>query len=257
MATFEISADKPVAQLAVRLSDVARDGESTRVTYGLMNLTHRDSSANPEPLEPGRRYTVEVPLNGLAQAFPAGHRLRLSVSTSYWPLVWPASEAATVAIHSGGKLELPVRAPRADDGELRPFDEPEAAPELETTLLEPGTHGWRMIRDLESNVSTVEIINDQGTFRIAETGTEIHRISNEWYSFRWNEVNSVRGETQTVRRYERGDWRTEVDTRTVLTSTPMEFVINAQLDAYELDDQHGNRRVYSQNWQRSIPRDLV
>ncbi|MBM6621639.1 CocE/NonD family hydrolase [Micrococcaceae bacterium RIT802] len=257
VATFEVSADKPVAQLAVRLSDVAPGGESTRVTYGLLNLTHRDGSADPQPLEPGRRYTIEVPLNGLAQVFPRGHQLRLSVSTSYWPLVWPAPEAATVTIYSGGSLELPVRAPRAVDGELRPFDEPEAAPELETTLLDAGTHDWRMIRDLETNVSTVEIINDQGTFRIEDTGTEIHRISNEWYSFRWNEVNSVRGETQTVRRYERGDWRIQVDTRTVLTSTPTDFVINAQLDAYELDEKHGDRRVHSQNWQRTIPRDLV
>ena len=257
VAAFEVAADKPVAQLVVRLSDVAPNGEATRVTYGLLNLTHRDGSEQPQPLVPGERYRVEIPLNGLAQSFPAGHRLRLSVSTSYWPLVWPAPEPATVTIFSGGSLDLPVRKPRADDGELRPFGEPEAAPELATTLLNPGNHHWRTIRDLETGTSTVEIINDQGTFRIDETGTDIRRVSNEWYSSRGNDVNSVRGETQTTRRYERGDWRVEVQTRTVLTSTPTDFVLNAQLDAYELDEDNGNPRVYSQNWQRSIPRQLV
>src|SRR5699024_6647636 len=39
---FEIRADKPVAQLAVRLSDVNESGEATRDTYGVLNLTHRD-----------------------------------------------------------------------------------------------------------------------------------------------------------------------------------------------------------------------
>jgi predicted acyl esterase len=69
-----------------RLSDVRPNDEATRVTYGLLNLTHRDGSETPRPLEPGRRYRVLVRLNDVAQAVPAGHRLRLSLSTSYWPL---------------------------------------------------------------------------------------------------------------------------------------------------------------------------
>src|SRR5690606_23596646 len=52
----EVSADKPVAQIAVRLSDVNQAGEATRVTYGVLNLTHRDGSSDPRPLEPGQVY---------------------------------------------------------------------------------------------------------------------------------------------------------------------------------------------------------
>ncbi|WP_336713276.1 CocE/NonD family hydrolase [Arthrobacter sp. USHLN218] len=257
-ASFEVSADKPVAQLAVRLSDVAPNGEATRFTYGLLNLTHRDGSEDPQPLVPGERYRVTVPLNGIAQSIPAGHRLRLSVSTSYWPLAWPAPDAAMVTFSAGaGSLALPVREPRESDARLREFDEPAAAPELETTVLEPGEHHWRVSRDLATNVSTLEVVNDQGSFRIDETDTVIRRATSEWYSFRWNEVNSVRGETRTVRRFERDDWKVEVVTRTVLTSTPSDFHISAQLDAYELDAVRGDPRVYSQNWQRAVPRDLV
>ncbi|GAA3707392.1 CocE/NonD family hydrolase [Zhihengliuella alba] len=256
--SFLVSSDKPVAMLAVRLSDVAPSGEATRITYGLLNLTHRDGSAEPQPLEPGRKYRVRIPLNGIAQRVPAGHRLRLSVSTSYWPLAWPSPEAATVTLATGSStLTLPIRAARPGDAELRPFGEPESAPELEVTHLEPGEHRWTVSRDLATNVSTMEIVNDQGAFRIDETGTVIRRATSEWYSFRWNDVNSVRGETRTVRRFERPGWRTEVVTRTVLTSTPEEFLISAQLDAYELDPARGDPRVYSENWQRSIPRDLV
>ena len=254
----DVSADKPVAMVAVRLSDVAPDGEATRVTYGLLNLTHRDGSAEPQPLETDKRYSVEVPLNGVAQSFPAGHRLRLSVSSSYWPLVWPSPERATVTVHTGGSgLTLPVRPPRADDDRLRPFGEPEAAPPLATTVQDPGEHHWRVTRDLATDVSTLEVANDDGTYRIDETGTLVRRSTHEWYSFRWNDVNSVRGETKAVRRFERGDWRVQINTRTVLTSTPTDFVLNAQLDAYALDPDLGDPRVYSQNWQRAIPRDLV
>ncbi len=255
---LEVSADRPVAMVAVRLSDVAPHGEATRVTYGLLNLTHRDGSAEPHPLEPGKRYAVEVPLNGIAQSFPAGHRLRLSVSSSYWPLAWPSPERATVTVHTGGsRLSVPVRPARAEDDRLRPFEAPEAAEPLATTVVEPGEHHWRVTRDLATEESILEVANDDGTYRIDETGTVVQRSTYEWYSFRWDEVNSVRGETKTVRRLERGDWRVQINTRTVLTSTPTEFVLNAQLDAYELDPDRGDPRVYAQNWSRSIPRDLV
>lgn len=257
-AEFEVSSDEPVAMLAVRLSDVAPDGEATRFTYGLLNLTHRDSSEHPQPLEPGRSYRVTVLLNGIAQHIPEGHRLRLSVSTSYWPLAWPAPESATVSFTAGqSRLSLPVRAPRTEDADLRPFGEPEGAPDLEITPLEDGEHAWRVTRDLATDVSKLEVLNDQGSFRIDDTDTVVRRDTSEWYTFRRNDVNSVRGETRTVRRYERDNWRIEVLTRTVLTSTRDDFHVRAELDAYELDAEHGSSRFFADSWQLSVPRDLV
>ncbi|MGN7247112.1 CocE/NonD family hydrolase [Janibacter anophelis] len=253
-----LSADQPVAQIAVRLSDVAPSGEATRITYGVLNLTHRSSSSSPEPLVPGERYDVQVQLNGVAHSFPAGHRLRLSISTSYWPLVWPTPRPAELTIHPADSvLRVPIRPRQDDDRRASPFHEPVMAPELETTVLEPSEHDWRVTRDLATDVSTLEIVNDQGAFRIEETGTVVRRSTTEWYSFRWDDVTSVRGETRTVRRLERGDWRTEVVTSTVLTCTEDDFVIRADLDAYELDESRGHRRVHAESWDRVIPRDLV
>ncbi|WP_244461415.1 hypothetical protein [Rhodococcus sp. ZPP] len=163
-----------------------------------------------------------------------------------------------MTVSTGGTLILPVRPPRdEDDARLRDLGEPRAAEKLAVTRLRHGEHHWRTVRDLESGTSTLEIVDDQGSFRIDEIGTVVSRATREWFSFRGNDVNSARGETQTVRRYERDDWRTEVRTRTVLTSTATDFVITADLDAFELDAAHGDRRVYSQNWHRRIPRQLV
>lgn len=185
--------------------------------------------------------------------------MRVSISTSYWPLIWPAPEQATVTLLTGlsSYLSLPVRAPRPEDDALPDLGTPEGAPDLEVTPLATGAHSWQVTRDLATDVSTLEILNDQGKFRIEETGTMIHRDTSEWHSFRWNDVTSVRGETRTVRRFERDDWRTEISTRTVLTSDAESFFINAQLDAYELAEERGNPRVWSQNWDYTIPRDLV
>jgi putative CocE/NonD family hydrolase len=55
---LDVSATEPVAMIAARLSDVAPDGSATRVTYGLLNLTHRDRRARAPgagPPPPGPR----------------------------------------------------------------------------------------------------------------------------------------------------------------------------------------------------------
>ena len=83
-------------------------GESLRVSFGVLNLTHRDSHETPSPLVPGQRYQVRIKLNDAGVVFPAGHRIRLALSTTYWPMIWPAPETATLTIF-GGTLDLPVR----------------------------------------------------------------------------------------------------------------------------------------------------
>ncbi|SLI44561.1 Uncharacterised protein [Mycobacteroides abscessus subsp. abscessus] len=159
-------------------------------------------------------------------------------------------------------LTLPQRPRRAEDERLRPFDDPEAAPPAPATNIERGTHHWKVERDLATGVSTLEIENDQGLIRLDDTGTLVRRATTEWFSFRGNDPTSVRGETRTVRAFARDNWRTEITTHTVLRCTPQDFVLDARLDAYELGDPADDprpvaTRVYSQNWHRRIPRDLV
>ena len=51
VAELALAVDRPVALLAARLSDVAPDGAATRVSYGLLNLTHRESHEHPTALK--------------------------------------------------------------------------------------------------------------------------------------------------------------------------------------------------------------
>jgi predicted acyl esterase len=39
---LRLSTSEPVAMVTARLRDVSSEGSATRVTYGLLNLTHRD-----------------------------------------------------------------------------------------------------------------------------------------------------------------------------------------------------------------------
>jgi len=252
--SLDFCANRPQAMVAVRISDIAWDGRATRVTYGLLNLAHRDSHARPEALVPGERYQVRVPLNGVAHAFAPGHRIRVSVSTSYWPLAWPPPEPVRLEIATGTSgIELPVRpTAESDEVSLRPFDEPEGCRPIPVTSVEPGRHRWEVCRDLVDYESRLDVVKDLGVVRFDGIGLDVSRSAEESYRCRGSDVESVSGETVWRMGFRRDDWDVRTVTRTVLTSTRTDFHLHAELDAYE-----GDRRVLSRNWERRIPRDHV
>ena len=109
---LRVSADKPVAQVAVRLCKVMPDGTSWRLAYGLLNLTHRDGHAVPKPLAPHQPVDVALDLGFVAQRLKAGERLRLAISEGLWPLVWPSPESPTLTLNPARcLLTLPIRTP--------------------------------------------------------------------------------------------------------------------------------------------------
>ena len=247
---LELSASKPVAMIAVRLSDVHPDNKSSRVTYGLLNLTHRDSHANPTPLEPEKRYRVSVQLNGVAQTFPKGHRICMAISSSYFPLAWPPGESTQLKIYTGySRLILPSRTPRK---EAITFPEPESCASGAKQQIQAGHHNWRVIRELDKDLATLEVINDNGTYRLDDIDLIVKRQTKEWYSYQSDDCQSAKGKTLWRWGLRRGDWAIETVTRTLLHCDKVNFYLDAQLDAYE-----GDKRVYSQNWNLRIKRNLV
>jgi uncharacterized protein len=250
---LEVSANRPVAMVAVRLSDVAADDKATRVTYGLLNLTHRDGHAEPKPLVPGERMRVEVRLNDVGAVFPVGHRLRVAISTSYWPLAWPPPEPVRLTVVTGAStVTLPCRAPRSGDRDLRTFERPEGAARIATPVVEPGHHTWRVIRDLATDRSTLEVIKDEGTVHIEEIDLALTDRTFEWYRSTGSDFASLEGETRCERGFARGDWDVRTLTTTKLTADRTSFRVRATLDAFE-----GDTRVFSRNWDETVPRDLL
>lgn len=247
---LELSANRPVAMVAVRLSDMRPDDKVTRVTYGVLNLTHRDSHAQPAPLEPGKTYRVRVQLNDVAQTLPQGHRIRIAISSSYFPLAWPPPRSTRLNIHTGRScLLLPLRSPHQEQVD---FAESEASASGKQAQLVEGHHNWRVIRELDTDLSTLEVVNDNGIFRLDDIDLKVQRKTQEWYSYQGDDFSSARGETLWTRGFERGDWKIKTVTRTLLRCDQDYFYLDAELDAWE-----NERRVYSNNWNRRIKRNLV
>ena len=248
-----LRSDEPQAQVAVRLSDVRPDGSVTRVSYGLLNLTHRDSHADPTPLEPGRTYRVRVQLNDVAQRFPAGHRLRIAITTDYWPIAWPSPRPATLDLTAGeSQLLLPVRPPRAEDERVGVSETARGAPPTPQTLLSEPSRRRRLELDQLSGESALEVEADTGSVRLDAIDLTLTSHNRTRYTHRGDDPTSARVEAWDEVRLQRDDWDVRIRTHTALSADADHFHTYARLEAFE-----GERRVFDRTSERSFPRDHV
>jgi putative CocE/NonD family hydrolase len=248
----ELSVDQPVAYLVARLCDVAPDGASTRVSFGILNLTHRDGHERLAALVPGQRYKVRLQLNDAGYRFGAGHRIRLAVATTYWPMVWPAPRPATLTLHlEGTRLHLPLRDAAA--AEPAPaFPPAEAAPPAPRTQLSPVAWTITGTRDYGTGRLTLSALRDDGLARLEHNGLEIGGAMTERLSIAEDDPLSAETEMTRTILIGRGDWRTRIEARTRLTATETEFVLESTVAAHE-----GDREIFARRWEKRIPRDLV
>ena len=256
---LDVASDKPVAMVAVRLSEVAPDGVATRVTYGILNLTRHDGNETPAPLVPGRRIRARVTLNDIAHVFAKGRRLRISISTSYWPIAWPAPERATLTVFTGASaLELPVRPARAEDSRLRGFEPPESAPGPKETELRPA----KFRRAVEHDLATGEIVHAAGLagddlrggrrVRLDALGLEYGQAMKRRLSIRSGDPLSAVAEHRARTEFARDGWRCATETRMKISATATDFILEAEMTATE-----GDATVFERKWDYKIPRDLM
>ncbi|MGH6928291.1 MAG: CocE/NonD family hydrolase C-terminal non-catalytic domain-containing protein, partial [Dongiaceae bacterium] len=250
-AHLDLAADRPLALVYVRVSDVAPDGQVTRVTYGLLNLTHRESHADPSKLEPGRRYKVTARLNEIAHVFAPGHRVRVSISTGCFPHVWPSPEPVTMTLYAGeSAIDLPV----LKAGALRvvdPFGPPEQARPRPSTLIRAGGDERKVVHDLEAGTTTMLIWRDDGCMRIDDIGTEVTYSKRKDVSVGDGDPLSMRVTVAGSHAFHRGgDWDARLDTRIVMTGDKENFHLQSDVDAYA-----DGTRIFSRSRPYKIPRD--
>jgi uncharacterized protein len=252
-----VACDRPAAFLMARLCDVAPDGGSTRVTYGALNLTHRAGHEAYQPLVPGASFEVFFRLEDVAHAFPAGHRVRLALSTACWPLLWPSPERVQLTVLTEHcRFSLPVRTPDPRDAELREFDPPEQAPSSEWTPISRG----KPERSVETDPRSGDVVTRtrsgfDASGRVAlsrlEAAGNIEGGDGTLTEHRIHPHDPLRARASMEQRTElrRGAWRVAIETEIVIACTRTHFLVEARLDAWE-----GEERVFHRTWAERVAR---
>jgi uncharacterized protein len=249
---LKLSSDKPLANIAVRLNAVWPDGAVSRLSYGVLNLSHRDSHETPEPLEPGKTYTVRLQLDDVAVKVRRGQRLRIAISTSYWPLIWPAPEAPTLTLNLGTSfVDLPVRKTRPNEA-APAFAPPEAASPVRLTEVRPASNRRELLIDQKTGAQVLTIVDDFGASTIDEHGLTYGAVGRETYRIHPDDPLSAVQECHWTEERSRGDWKVRTETYSAMRATKTHWHVTGRLEAYE-----GDALIFSRDWDRKIKRKLV
>lgn len=251
-----LASDKPQAQIAVRLNEVFPDGAATRVSYQVLNLAHRDSHEFPTPLTPGAPTRVSVKLNDCGHTFGAGNRVRVSISTAYWPLIWPAPEAATLKFELREcALHLPVRPARASDAMVR--FEPPAMAALTPRSVVTRSHLERTFAlDLLTDTATYRTVGEGGVFgegviRFDEIDTTIGHSMSRTLTIKGNDPNSARSRITQSIDLSGPSWTVRIETDTEMTSTPTHYRMIGAVRTFD-----NGVPFVERTYDETIPRDV-
>lgn len=248
------SVDRPVAQVVARLCDVAPSGQSQRITYRPRNLCHDDSHEVATKLVPGQRYEVEFELNECAHRLLAGHQLRLALSTSYWPIVWPAPEAVEITLHLEGcalilperrvEVEIDAMAPSAARDYPRYKAEILEAPwgEAETRVEADGTH---VLESFDSYGAAQDLTHGQRVSSNVRMRYAIHPDDPATARFDCNWVFNFARDGEA----EQDDWGVRIETDSWMTGDRETFTLWRGIKAYE-----GDEVVLTREWSETVPR---
>ena len=247
--TLNLSSDKPVAQLVVRLNHIHPDGASTRITYGVLNLCHLDGHEQSKPLPIRTPVKVMINLDQCAYTVPAGHRVRVSISNAYWPLLWPSPEITRLKIHNGA-LSLPIL--NEVVGSAVTFPLPEAADAWETVTIRENNNSRRQETDLNTGIVHLHIADDFGKVRDADHGLINGSIAREHWQIHPDDPLSARGTCHWTDELERGDIRLRTEARCEMWSDASTFYLSAQIEAYEND-----QLIYQRELSDEIPRNGI
>jgi putative CocE/NonD family hydrolase len=254
LVDLRLSVDRPRAFVAARLCDVAPDGSSTVVARGFRNLCHADDHEAARDLVPGEPLDVTIAMKATAYAVPAGHRLRLALSTTYWPWLWPSPEPVTLTVHTGGTsaVALPVRTPHALDDGLRPFEPPEIAPRLPVEVLTPAAPQHVVTEDVIAGTTTFVMSRRFVGGRRFPSGLEYHDDDPITFTITGEDPLSVTVECLRTIGVRRGDdWATRIEVRATMTCDATDYHVATLCEAYEGDDL-----VHSRTAKASIPREF-
>jgi hypothetical protein len=243
----------PVATCVVRLSEVAPDGTSALVAQGVLNLTHCRSDTDPEPLVPGQVERVTIPLRATGYRFSPGHRIRLTVHTALWPIIWPSPQPGELRVHRGpatpSRLILPVL--------------PDDAPTLEPPAFDTSSAGVRDVGSDEEEPSVWEIAEDavRGEVRvtIAEGGASLLEDGSRVYSSERlvlrasdHDPAHARLDTEVVYAWTGSDF--DADIRATGSIASDEAALDVTVD---LDVRLDGDPFFARTWSERIPRRLV
>lgn len=252
VADLWVAADRPVAQVAVRLEAVASDGTSALLARGLLNLTRRNSFEHPVPVEPGAVMAVSVPLTAAAFRVPAGYRLRVAIAGAAFPVAWPPPAPVTLTVFHDASRPSRLRLPSSEGWAPSTLDLGRPAYDPGTAEETPGIEGaWRVERDELAGITTL-VSEVGGGHRFPERDGLVFAADERFRVVASDDWAHASAEGSAAYRVAwPGGPTVTADGRLSVASDSEAFTVRVEVRATE-----AGAPVFERSWEERIPRDL-
>lgn len=148
-AILHLSSDCSEFPLSVWLSDVAPNGRSSLVCQGWTSA----ALLAGQPLGAGRSYELRVQLYSTSYRIQAGHRLRLGIAGSCFPLLWPAPERGSLEVERSPARPTRLSLPVLPEGRVERPGPVFSVPQAERSLgRSPKPSENRIVRELDGTL---------------------------------------------------------------------------------------------------------
>lgn len=251
--SLRIASDQKTAFVAAVLSEVLQDGSVTKLSYGLLNLTHHKNHEDLQPLVPGHFYDVTLKLNHCGQRLSRGSHLRLALSSSYFPITWPSPVTATLTIDcASSSLSMPNRPTGPLDSGLKPFEPAVNGDPLNKKIIRVGKPGHKITRCLKTGEVTITEEYDDGLKENRDNGWRFGEQETTMYTISPNDPLSARAEQQFRKEFGRGDLELVIHGTVKAEPTETELRFIAHIEALE-----GETQIFEQKSAFQVPRDHI
>ena len=256
-AILNVSADAPLADWIVRISDIAPDGTVTQVAGAGISGAQRKSSEEPEALVPGQVYKLEFNLHFTSWVFPKGHRIRLAVNNALWPMIWPTPFAMTTALSVDGAMASHIVLPAAPQSDRK-------GPEFLPPAKNPGLPGYGHVKVGEETDSgyaeTKSLERSLGTSKTRVIASGTSGSVYPWGTIKyWENMVHEAQDDDPARAGITGTSRylIELEGRTVTVEGDLSFISDRTNFYYTYTRRvlENGKMVKEKTWKETIPRD--
>jgi hypothetical protein len=234
--------------VAVRLNEIAADGSSRRITYGLRNLALTDDLSAVRDMVPGQPFDIDLKLNDIGYEVPAGHSLRLSISSAYWPLTVGVPAVAEMELRAA-HIRIPVRNGTEEAGvpDLGKARRPEYRESRE--LVKPQRGRLSITRDLAREETVVEVVRNLGAVKLEDVDLTLRALGSETYSMPWRKPEGASSEARRLAGFERENWAVRVETTSRVTFVDDAYRFEGRLEAFD-----NGEKIFERKWDETTKR---
>ena len=251
---LKVSSNQNCGMIAARICEIDKDGSSNLVTFGILNLAQRNGRNKNLKVIKNKFYNVLLNLNDTGYEFTKGNKIRIALSTSYWPMAWPLPKIFKLTLKLDEcSLTLPKNLLKKEKGNLAKFNKPVSAEFRKTVQLKKPIKRFRkIIEDKEKDESRFEIFHDAswigpGLIKILDNGMTLQSFVNQKFTINKNNPLSAVADYKHEHIMIKNKFNVKIIVLTKIFCDQKNFYYNFFLEAF-----NNNKKYFTKKFNKKI-----